>query len=123
MVTVRQLMTPPPECIMAGGTVSAAARRLRDLGVGSLPVCGEGGRFLGMLSSQDVVDRCVAFGLDPMVVRVGSLMQGRSVWIDPDRPADDAVLEVLFLHADGLPVVEDGRLVGMVDLVDVAAGS
>jgi CBS domain-containing protein len=121
MVTVRQVMTPAPDWIRDEGTVSAAARRLRELEVGSLPVCGEGGRFLGMLSSRDIVDRCVAFGLDPMEVRVGSLMNGDDLWIDPDHPADDAVLAILFLHADGLPVVQDGQLVGLVGLVDVAA--
>ena len=121
MVTVRQMMTPAPAGIRDRDTVSAAARRLRDLGADALPVCRGSGEFLGMWSRRDIVDRCVAVGLDPMVVRVGSLVHGDDVWIDPEHPADDTVLAVPFLHADGLPVVRDGRLVGMVGLVDVAA--
>ncbi len=121
MMTIRQVMTPAPSCIGDGDTVSSAARTMCDLGVSALPVCGEHQRFLGMLSERDIMERCVAAGRDPTVVRAGSLVVGVYESIDPESPADDTVLAVLFLHADGLPVVQDGLLVGMVGLVDVAA--
>ena len=121
VVTVREVMTPVPAVIRDGDTVCTAALRLLHLGVGALPVCGGGGWFAGMLSDRDILERCVAVGSNPRVVRAGALVHGDDVWIDADCPADDTVLAGLFLHADGLPVLQDGLLVGMLGLVDVAA--
>ena len=105
-----------------GTPVADAARQLPDLGVRSLPVCGRRGRFLGMVSDRAILERCVAAGLDPTLVRARSLVTAVPQTIAPDHPADHTVLELLFTHADGLPVVRHGRLVGMVGLVQVAVG-
>ena len=62
-------MTGGVECIGETETLQDAARKMRDLDIGSLPICGEDNRLKGMLSDRDIVVRCVADGGDPGAVR------------------------------------------------------
>jgi len=48
-----------------------AARRLADLGLGSLPICGEDDRLKGMLTDRDIVVKVLAQGKDPSSVKAG----------------------------------------------------
>ena len=57
MTTAREIMTPGVECVSVGETLVDAARRMRDLDVGALPICGEDDRLAGMLTDRDIVMR------------------------------------------------------------------
>ncbi len=119
--TVRQLMSPPQPGIDQFDTVMSAARRMRASGAVSLPVSDERGLFVGMLSDRDIVERCAADGRDPRAVTVGSLLQGQQQVIDPDRAADPTVLAMIVRQPLAeLPVIENGVLVGMISVADVA---
>ena len=119
--TVRDLMAPRPSSIDHHDTVVAAARRMRASGLVSIPVTGDSGEFLGMLSDRDIVEQCIAAGLDPATTSVDSVFQpGRST-IPPDRVVDAGVmLQIAQYPTAELPVVEDGRLIGMLSIADVA---
>ena len=102
-------------------TMVAAARRMRASGLVSIPVTGDTGEFLGMLSDRDIVERCIAAGLDPATTSVSrDCPVGQSITF-PDRVVDAGVCcrSPRHPHAE-LPVVEDGRLVGMLSIADVA---
>ena len=119
--TVRQLMSPPQPGIDQFETVMAAARRMRASGAVSLPVSDERGLFLGMLSDRDIVERCAADGHDPRAVTVGSLLDGQQQVVDPDRAADPTVLAMIVrAPLAELPVIENGILVGMISVADIA---
>jgi CBS domain-containing protein len=119
--TVRALMSPPPTSIDQFETVMSAARRMRASGAASIPVSDERGLFAGMLSDRDIVERCTADGHDPRAVTVGALLQGQQQVIDPDREADPTVLAMIVRQPLAvLPVVENGILVGMISVADVA---
>jgi CBS domain-containing protein len=119
--TVRQLMSPPQPGIDQFDTVMSAARRMRASGAVSLPVSDERGLFVGMLSDRDIVERCAADGRDPRAVTVGSLLQGQQQVIDPDRAADPTVLAMIVRQPLAeLPVIENGVLVGMISVADLA---
>jgi CBS domain-containing protein len=64
MTTARDIMTPDAECAHADDTLVDAARRMRDLGVGALPVCGPDERLQGMVTDRDIVVKCIAEGGD-----------------------------------------------------------
>ena len=119
--TVRDLMAPRPSSIDRLEPVVAAARRMRASGLLSIPVTGDGGQFLGMLSDRDIVEQCVAAGLDPATTSVGSIFQPGQSTIPPDRIVDAAVMLQIAQYATAeLPVVEGGLLVGMLSIADVA---
>jgi CBS domain-containing protein len=65
MTTARDIMTEGTECVGTGDTLVDAARKMRDLDVGGLPICGDDGKLAGMITDRDIVVRCLADGGDP----------------------------------------------------------
>ena len=119
--TVRELMAPLRSSIDQHDTIVAAARRMRASGMVSIPVTDEQGLFLGMLSDRDIVERCIAAGLDPGTTAVRSIVQIGQSSTFPDRVVDAGVMLQIAEHPSAeLPVVDDGRLVGMLNIADVA---
>jgi len=119
--TVRDLMAPLRSSIDHHDSIVAAARRMRASGLVSIPVTGDQGRFLGMLSDRDIVERCIAAGLDPATTPVRSVVQPGQSTTFPDRVVDAGVMLQIVQHPHAeLPVVDGGRLVGMLGIADVA---
>jgi CBS domain-containing protein len=106
MTLARDLMTPDPQCVGENDSLVEAARLLRDLDVGALPICGEDGRLKGMLTDRDIVVKCLAEGGDPSSTTAGSLGDGKPITIG----ADDDVREALRVMQDAqvrrLPVIQ-----------------
>ncbi|AGZ42976.1 CBS domain-containing protein [Actinoplanes friuliensis] len=120
MTTARDIMTPDVTCVGEKETLSAAAHRMADLGVGSLPICGDDDRLKGMITDRDIVVKALAQDRDPGQITAGELGQGKPVTIG----ADDDVAEILRTMSDHkvrrLPVIDGHRLVGIVAVADVA---
>ena len=68
-------------------TLVTAARKLRDLQVGALPICDEDDRLTGMITDRDIVVSCVAAAGDPSSVTVAELAEGKPVTIGADDPS------------------------------------
>ena len=89
-------------------------------GLPAVAVCGAGNRFVGVVSDRDILERVVAAGRDPQLVSVAGLVGGDRPVIVPDRPVDRSVLALLLRQRLALlPVVDDGRLLGVLHLADV----
>ena len=100
--------------------VSAAAKLLRQCNIGALPVCDEQQRLRGILTDRDIVTRCIAAGADPKETPVSEVM---SRGIRTISPFDEVAKAVQLMGEDQvrrLPVLEEGRLVGVVTLCDMA---
>ncbi len=109
-------------CLDETDSVVLAARRMRALGVSSVPVDRRGVGFLGMVFERDIVEHCVAAGADPRQMPVGALLRGPQTMVSADRVADATVLGLVLRHPLGqLPVVDDGVLVGVITLAGIAA--
>jgi CBS domain-containing protein len=120
--TVGQLMSPAPDGVGEFMSVVAVARRMRALGIVSVPICADDKRFLGMVSHRDIVEQCVADGQRPSAVAAGSLLGDPQPTVSPGRIADRTVLALILSQQLGeIPVVEDGRLVGLISVADMAA--
>ena len=119
--TVRDAMHPGCECIGESQSLLDAARRMEELDVGSLPICGDDDRLKGMLTDRDIVVKALAHGMDPAKTRAGDLAQGRLVWVRADAAVDEA-LSLMREHAvKRLPVLDDGKkLCGIVTEADIA---
>ena len=118
--TVRDVMTGPCECVGENDTVIDAAKRLAELDVGSMPICGEDDKLKGMITDRDIVVKCLAKGKDPAGCRCGELAEGTPVLIDVDASVDDALTLMSEHQVRRLPVLEDKRLCGIVSQADLA---
>ncbi|HEX3648503.1 MAG TPA: CBS domain-containing protein, partial [Pseudonocardiaceae bacterium] len=86
MATARDIMSTDVAAIRGSETVLDASRRMADLSVGALPVCGEDNRLVGMITDRDVVVKVLAEGKDPRAVHAGELVQGETVTVGADDP-------------------------------------
>ena len=118
--TAREIMTADPECIGENETVLDAARKLADLNVGSMPICGEDNRLKGMLTDRDIVVKVLAQGKDPASTRAGELGQGKPVTIGADDPISVLISTMKDHQVRRLPVIDGHDLVGIVSQADVA---
>ena len=120
MTVARDIMTPDPQCVKEDETLVDAARLMRDLDVGALPICGNDDRLKGMLTDRDIVVKCIADGGDPSSVTAGSLGQGKPITIGADDDIREA-LEVMQQHqVRRLPVIDGHDLVGIISQADIA---
>ena len=117
---LRQIMTNPVIRIHPDETVAVAARTLTHYNIGILPVCGGDGRICGLVTDRDLVTRCLAAGRSPQNTSVRDVMTSQVIAARPDM--DSAVAAELMGKAQirRLPVMENGRLCGMVSLGDLA---
>lgn len=122
MTTARDIMTGSAECAHSTDTLADAARKMQDLDVGALPICGEDERLAGMVTDRDIALACAAEGRDPSTP-VQELAQGRPVTIGADDSIEEA-LETMIQHGvRRLPVIDGDRLVGIVSQADIATRS
>ncbi|MGW7466058.1 CBS domain-containing protein [Streptomyces xantholiticus] len=120
MPTAREIMTPDATCIGAKETVLEAAKKMTELGVGALPICGADERLKGMLTDRDIVVKVLGSGKDPARVKAGDLAQGEVVTIGADDDAEE-ILRTMSRHkVRRLPVIDGHVLVGIVAQADVA---
>ena len=117
---VRELMTKQVVRIHPEEPVEVAARTLAQYNIGALPVCGRDGQIYGMVTDRDLVTRCMAPGRQASSMKVRDVMTNRVVSAGPDMDAAMAARLMGSRQVRRLPVVENGRLCGMVSLGDLA---
>lgn len=118
--TARDIMHTGVECVSEGDSLLTAAQKMRDLGVGSMPVCGADDRLHGIITDRDITIRCVAEGRDPATVRAADLTQGEVFWIDAASGIAEVLREMEDHQVKRLPVIENHRLVGVISEADLA---
>ena len=116
---VKELMSQPVIQIAPGETVAVAARTLTHYNIGALPVCGSDGKLCGVLTDRDIVTRCMAAGRDPNATSVREVMTGKLSCAAPDMEIGAAAHLMGRQQVRRLPVVEGGRLCGMLSLGDL----
>lgn len=117
---VKEAMTRRAETIGPEETLQAAARRMRELGIGVLPVC-ERDRLVGMLTDRDIVVRSTAEGSDPVRAPVRTAMTPQVIWCSEDDDIQRAAELMERKAVRRLMVLGPGRrLVGMLSVDDLA---
>lgn len=117
---VRDVMTKQVIRVGAEEPVEVAARTFTHYNIGVLPVCGADGKICGMLTDRDLVTRCMASGRPTGITKVRDVMTGRVISAGPDMDVGAAAHLMGREQVRRLPVVENGRLCGMVTLGDLA---
>ena len=118
---VRDIMTQGVECVRPDTTIEEAARKMRDLDVGPLPVCGDDDRLAGMLTDRDITVRAIAEGKDPRTTQVCDIMTPEIVYCYEDQDVTEAAKLMETKQIRRLVVLDrNKRLVGIVSLGDLA---
>ncbi|MFF1650661.1 CBS domain-containing protein [Streptomyces sp. NPDC058240] len=120
MAIAREIMHADATCIQENETLEVAARRMSELDIGALPVCGPDDRLHGIVTDRDIVVKCLAKGKDPKRMTAGMLDQGKPITIDSGADADDVLRIMEKYKIRRLPVIENHRLVGMISEADLA---
>jgi len=117
--TVRDVMTSNVRAAASTESLADAAQMMKEEDVGSLPVV-EDDRLIGILTDRDIIVRAVAERVDPQSISVGDVASRELVTVDPDQDLDEALSLMARHRVRRLPVVADGRLVGILAQADVA---
>src|SRR5918999_4971712 len=117
--SVRDAMTEDPRSIGASASVVEAARLMREQHVGSLPITDDE-KLVGMITDRDITTRVVAEAADPKMTSVGDVYSRDLISVEPDKDLEEALQLMARHQVRRLPVVENGRLVGIVAQADIA---
>ena len=118
---VREVMQSPAVCVGPGQSVESAAKVFERYHIGALPVCTSQGMLCGMLTDRDLVVRCLAMGKLPSGTCVREIMTKQVISVSPDMDASVAAHLMGRKRVRGLPVVEHGKVRGILSLDDLAA--
>jgi CBS domain-containing protein len=117
--TVEEIMTRDPRTVSASDTIVDAARVMNDADIGDVIVV-DGDEIKCIVTDRDIVVRAIAEGRDPQSTSVGDVCTPSLETIEPDASVDDALRKMREADIRRLPVVQDGRPVGIVSLGDLA---
>ena len=118
--TAREVMTGGAECIGENDSVLDATKRLAELDVGAMPICGEDNRLKGMLTDRGIVVKVLAQGRDPSSTTCGALGEGKPVTIGADDSVEEAIHTMKDHKVRRLPVIDGHDLIGIVSQADLA---
>ena len=113
------MMTSQPRTAEPSLSLTEAAKLMKTEDIGSLPIVQEG-QLVAVLTDRDIVVRAVAEAVDPRAAKVGDIASRQPVTIEPDGDLDEALARMARAQVRRLPVVEAGRLVGVLAQADVA---
>ena len=117
---VKEIMTREVEVIHPNNTLEEAAKKMKDLDIGPLPVC-EDKRVLGMLTDRDITVRATADGQDPWTSKVNEVMSPQITYCFEDQDVTEAARLMKEKQVRRLLVLDRGkRLAGIVSLGDLA---
>jgi CBS domain-containing protein len=117
--TVEEIMTRDLRTVDASDSVIDAARVMNEADIGDVVVI-SGGEVRCIVTDRDIVVRAIAQGLNPQSTSVGDVCTSALETIEPSASIDDAVRRMRESDVRRLPVVKDGRPVGIVSLGDLA---
>jgi CBS domain-containing protein len=117
---VSEVMTPDPVTMDSGTDLFAAALAMRDNDIGDVVVTKPDGGLCGIVTDRDLVVRGIAEGLDSKSSTLEEVCSHQLVTVGPDDPIATAVKAMEDNAIRRLPVVDDGTLVGIVSIGDLA---
>ncbi len=116
---VREIMTTDVECAAPDSTLDEVAQMMRDEDTGAIPVLDDD-ELCGIITDRDIVVRCIAEGNDPSEITAEEIVSDKLCTIEPNADIEQAARIMAEQQIRRLPVVENGKLVGMLSLGDVA---
>lgn len=119
MKTVSEIMTKDIKVCTPHDSVTSAAKIMRDIECGSVPVC-EGKEVVGIITDRDIVIQCVAEGKDSNSVHCHDCMSTDVVTCTADTDVHECARMMAQHQIRRIPVVENGEIVGIIAIGDLA---
>jgi CBS domain-containing protein len=116
---VREVMTPSPVSLRPNEPLTVAAMAMREHGVGSVPVTDDG-ELMGLVTDRDIVVRAIAENMDPASTPVGEVCSADMIVVGPDDDATMVVMRMRERAVRRIPVVDEGAVIGIVSIGDMA---
>jgi CBS domain-containing protein len=116
---VRDLMTASPVTMSAAATAADAARAMRDANIGGVILL-EDRRIRGIVTDRDIVVRVIADGRDAAKTSLADICSSDLTTVAPTTEVGEAIRLMRENALRRLPVIEDGRPIGIVSLGDLA---
>jgi CBS domain-containing protein len=116
---MRDIMSPAPVSMAATESVSAAAKAMKEHGIGTVLIVADG-RLSGLVTDRDIAIRVLAENRDPATTRVGDICSTEVAVLGPDDDVEQASRLVRERAVRRIPVVQDGTPVGVVSIGDLA---
>ena len=120
MTTARDIMSGSAEFASTSDTLAAAAKKMKDLDIGALPICGDDNKLHGMITDRDIVVDCIASDGDPQAATVQAYCSSETVTIGADNSVEETLQTMIDHGVRRLPVIDGHELVGIVTQADVA---
>ncbi|MBU5677032.1 CBS domain-containing protein [Alkaliphilus sp. MSJ-5] len=118
-MNVRDVMTNKIYAALPNASITEVAKKMKELNVGSIPVCDNQDQPIGIITDRDIVLRGVVEGLDN-TSSVSDIMSKGIVSVTPDTHVHEAARIMGENQVRRLPVIENGKIVGMVSIGDLA---
>jgi CBS domain-containing protein len=118
---MRDIMSPAPVSMAATEPVSAAAKAMKEYGIGTVLIIADG-RLSGLVTDRDIAVRVLAENRDPVATRIGDICSTDLAVLSPDDDVEQAIRLVRDRAVRRIPVVQDGTPVGVVSIGDLALG-
>jgi len=116
---ISEIMTTEIKKATPDNTLADIAAMMRDEDVGALPVV-QDGELRGIVTDRDIVVRAIAEGKEPTTATVQEVLSEELESVEPDDDVEDAADLMASRQIRRLPVVQRGKLIGMVSLGDIA---
>ena len=117
---VRDLMTTNVTTADVDSSIAEIAQSMKNLDVGSIPVCDDNKSVVGIVTDRDIVLRTVAEGDNVNKTKVGEVMSTRVISVSPETDVHEAANIMAKYQVRRLPVVENEKIVGIVAIGDFA---
>ncbi len=117
---VSEIMTRDPQTAQFDSTLEEVATLMKDQDVGAIPVIDEENELAGVITDRDIVVRCIAEGKDPSDTTVEEVFSEDLSTIGPEAEVEEAAHLMAEKQVRRLPVVEDGKLIGMISIGDIS---
>ncbi|HEX8138700.1 MAG TPA: CBS domain-containing protein [Pyrinomonadaceae bacterium] len=121
MITVRDILQGKGRDVLTiapEATVYEALKIMADKNVGALVVL-SGGSVAGIMSERDYARKVILHGKSSREMQVGEIMTSKVYYVSPGQDIHECMEEMTDKHVRHLPVLEDGRLVGIISIGDV----
>jgi CBS domain-containing protein len=116
---VREIMSAAPVCMAASESVSAAAKAMKERGIGTVLVL-SAGRLAGLVTDRDIAIQVLAENREPLTTRLGDICSSELAVLSPDDAVETATRILRDRAVRRLPVMADGTPVGVVSIGDLA---
>jgi CBS domain-containing protein len=116
---MRDIMSPAPICMAPGESVFAAAKAMKQYGIGTVLVLTDG-KLSGLVTDRDITVRVLAENRDPLTTRIGDICSSELAVLGPDDDLEQATRLVRERAVRRIPVLADGIPVGVVSIGDLA---